>query len=100
MRKLLYSISTLFVMALLFTSCYAQNAYNNADFSIATASVRHLDDLQMTVWNIQVKGKAGSTTPVPAGQLNGAPVLGYVFPTSLKSSDVGFGVTEGIVALA
>ena len=32
--------------------------------------------------------------------MNGAPVLGYVFPTSLKSSDVGFNETEGILALA
>ena len=26
--------------------------------------------------------------------------MGYVFPTSLKSEDVGFGQVEGIVALA
>jgi hypothetical protein len=32
--------------------------------------------------------------------MNGAPVLGYVFPTTLKSEDVGFRPTEGIVALA
>jgi hypothetical protein len=35
-----------------------------------------------TIWEITVKGTAGKTTPSPAGQLNGAPVLGYVFPTS------------------
>ncbi|WP_206734463.1 hypothetical protein [Ancylomarina salipaludis] len=47
-----------------------------------------------------VKGIAGKTTPTPVGQLNGAPVLGYVFPTSLKPTDVGFSETAGIVALA
>jgi hypothetical protein len=32
--------------------------------------------------------------------LDGAPVLGYVFPTNLKPEHVGFGTTQGIVALA
>jgi len=47
-----------------------------------------------------VNGTAGKTTPTARGQLDEAPVLGYVFPTSLKSTDVGFGETDGIVALA
>ena len=38
--------------------------------------------------------------PQAVGGLNGAPVLGYVFPTNLKSTDVGFSKTEGILALA
>ena len=53
-----------------------------------------------TIWEIKVKGTAGATIPDPAGQLHGAPVLGYVFPTSLKPTDVGFNQTEGILALA
>lgn len=32
--------------------------------------------------------------------MHGAPVLGYVFPTTLKPTDVGFNDTQGIVALA
>ena len=32
--------------------------------------------------------------------MDGAPVLGYVFPTTLEPEDVGFGDVEGIVALA
>jgi hypothetical protein len=38
--------------------------------------------------------------PKAIGELNGAPVLAYVFPTSLKAADVGMGDAEGIVALA
>ncbi|MEM7548438.1 MAG: hypothetical protein AAF363_02105 [Bacteroidota bacterium] len=81
---------------------YAQNtgAYDNEDFKISKVSVSHKSEMASTVWEIQVNGTAGKTTPKPAGQLNGAPVLGYVFPTTLKSTDVGFGSTEGIVALA
>lgn len=54
----------------------------------------------VTIWEIIVKGTTGKTTSTPADQLNGAPVLGYVFLTSLKPSDDGFSNTEGIVALA
>lgn len=74
--------------------------YDNADFQIGSVAVTSMDDLGITIWEIKVKGQAGHTVPTPAGQLDGAPVLGYVFPTSLSSTDVGFGKTEGIVALA
>jgi hypothetical protein len=47
-----------------------------------------------------VEGQAGASVPDKVGQLDGAPVLGYVFPTSLSSTDVGFSATPGIVALA
>ena len=73
--------------------------YENDDFAITKVEVTHHSDLQMTIWEITVKGKAGHTTPVPVGQLDGAPVLAYVFPTTLKPTDVGFNDTEGIVAL-
>jgi hypothetical protein len=80
---------------------YAQgNKYKNEDFAIEDVSVSNKSDLAITVWEITVSGTAGKTTPVKAGQLDGAPVLGYVFLTSLKPTDVGFGQTDGIVALA
>lgn len=72
----------------------------NDDFVISGASVIHHEELGVTVWEISVDGQAGATTPKPAGQLHTAPVLGYVFPTSLKPVDVGFNAVEGIVALA
>lgn len=73
--------------------------YNNDDFVITKVEVTHDNQLQMTIWEITVKGNAGHTTPTPVGQLDGAPVLAYVFPTDLKPTDVGFNATEGIVAL-
>ncbi|WP_422859055.1 hypothetical protein ACOKFD_17330 [Flagellimonas sp. S174] len=81
-------------------SCAQQSPYNNDDFSIKDVRVTSKTNLGITVWEIEVLGTAGKTTPTKMGQLDGAPVLGYVFPTSLQSTDVGFGETEGIVALA
>ncbi|MBL4709934.1 MAG: hypothetical protein JKY48_15990 [Flavobacteriales bacterium] len=83
------------------TTCIAQEeTYKNDDFSIREVSVKHNSNLRQTVWEISVLGTAGKTTPTKVGQLDGAPVLGYVFPTNLKSTDVGFNQTDGIVALA
>ncbi|MBL6445165.1 hypothetical protein JMN32_02520 [Fulvivirga sp. 29W222] len=70
------------------------------DLIIKGASVKYHSELDLLVFQIDVAGVAGKTVPKAKGQLNGAPVLGYVFPTSLKSTDVAFGDTEGIVALA
>jgi hypothetical protein len=96
--------SYLFAPALLFaaaaTAAAQGSGYKNADFDLTAASVTHLADLDLLVFEQQVAGAAGATTPKPHGALDGAPVLGYVFPTSLPSTAVGFGTTEGIVALA
>lgn len=50
---------------------------------------------------VTLVGKAGATTPEAKGSLDGAPVLGYVFPTTLKPEDVWFrNTSEGaIIAL-
>jgi hypothetical protein len=81
-------------------SCAQESTYKNDDFAIKEVRVTNKSDLGVTVWEIDVNGTAGKTTPQKAGQLDGAPVLGYVFPTSLKPTDVGFSQTDGIVALA
>lgn len=81
-------------------SCAQESPYKNDDFSIKDVRVTNMAELGITVWEIEVLGTAGKTTPTKVGQLDGAPVLGYVFPTSLQPTDVGFGKTEGIVALA
>ncbi len=47
-----------------------------------------------------VTGKAGATIPVKIGQLAGAKVESYVWPTDLDSSIVGFEPKQGILALA
>jgi hypothetical protein len=81
-------------------SCAQENEYNSDDFKIQNVEVKHNTELSLTVWSIDVEGLAGNTVPKEVGQLDGAPVLGYVFPTNLKPEDVGFNNTEGIVALA
>lgn len=83
-----------------FSACAQKSSYNNNNFTIKSTKVKHVPDLNITVWSINVEGEAGKTVPKKNGALDGAPVLGYVFPTTLKATDVGFSETEGIVALA
>ncbi|HYO80277.1 MAG TPA: hypothetical protein VES20_02665 [Bryobacteraceae bacterium] len=70
------------------------------DLALKAASVEYRSDLDLLVFEQKVEGSAGGTLPRPRGELDGAPVLGYVFPTTLKSEDVGFSPAEGVVALA
>ncbi len=70
------------------------------DLELTHAQVSYLSDLDLLVFEQQVKGTMGKTLPTAAGQMDTAPVMGYVFPTTLKPEDVGFNSTEGIVALA
>lgn len=90
----------LFVLFHLSTACAQTNNYHNENFNIEAVKVFNKAELGLTVWKITVEGEAGKTTPEKIGQMDGAPVLAYVFPTSLSSEDVGFNPTEGIVALA
>ncbi len=71
-----------------------------ADLDLTAARVRYIEDLGLLVFEQDVAGTAGATRPEAAGQVDGAPVLGYVFPTTLSPSDVGFRADDGIVALA
>ena len=73
---------------------------SSLDLELRQAQVSYLSDLDLLVFEQQVKGTIGNTLPTAAGQMDTAPVLGYVFPTTLKPEDVGFNSTEGIVALA
>ncbi len=70
------------------------------DFDLRSASVRYLPDLDLFVFEQRVEGRAGATTPTPRGAMDGAPVLAYVFPTTLPAVSVGFAATEGVLALA
>ena len=76
------------------------SGYKNADFDLTAASVTHMSDLDLLVFEQQVAGSAGKTTPRARGTLDGAPVLGYVFPTTLPPAAAGFGGGEGLLALA
>ena len=67
---------------------------------IQSTQVQYVSELDLLVFEQELNGKVGSILPQPAGQMDGAPVLGYVFPTTLGVEDVGFAGVEGIVALA
>jgi hypothetical protein len=81
-------------------ACEKCKALDGPNVKIESTSARYDKDLDSIIMEINVKGKAGGTIPKKIGKLDGASVLGYVFPTSLKPTDVGFSETEGIVALA
>lgn len=70
------------------TAQHGEN-YNNADFKLTAAQAVYQADLGVLVMSMQVSGLAGRTTPKPIGSTQGAPVLAYVFPTTLKPQDVG-----------
>lgn len=70
------------------------------DLVLTGATVTHHRDLGILVFEQTVEGSAGATVPDPAGQLDGAPVLAHVFPTTLPPEAVGFRDAEGILALA
>ncbi len=103
-------MKNLFIISIILIGCMSRGfsqgenvdpAFSKSnDLMIESASVKYDNDLELLVFSMTVQGNAGATTPKEVGQLDGAPVLGYVFPTSLKSKDVGFGDVDGIVALA
>ena len=70
------------------------------DLDLEQAVVEYRSDLELLVFEARVAGTAGGTTPEARGSMDGAPVLGYVFPTTLEPRDVGFAAADGTVALA
>ena len=67
-------------------------------FDIKTAHAT--TDGRLTTFAMELVGTAGSVKPKPIGQLTGAKVESYVWPTSLDPSIVGFDPKSGILALA
>lgn len=63
-------------------------------------SAQATTDGRLTTFMMEVAGVAGSVKPTPIGQLTGAKVESYVWPTSLDPSKVGFEAGSGILALA
>lgn len=57
-------------------------------------------DGRLTTFTMELVGKAGSKKPKAVGQLAGASVQSYVWPTSLDPSVVGFDKASGILSLA
>lgn len=74
---------------------------SDASLDVLTAGAVYLSSVDMFVFTQQVDGLAATQLPVAAGQVDGAPVLGYVFPTDILPSVVGFsGLEDGTLALA
>ena len=57
-------------------------------------------DGRLTTFIMEVAGQAGSAKPVAIGQLAGAKVESYVWPTSLDPAVVGFDPGSGLLSLA
>lgn len=74
------------------------DASKRAPFDIVAAHVHRSG--RTATFHMTLAGEAGSETPDPAGSLGGAPVLSYVWPTSLDPAAVGFEGGTGILALA
>lgn len=73
-------------------------AHKTPAFDITQASAT--TDGRLTTFIMEVAGVAGSVKSVPIGQLKGAKVESYVWPTSLDPSVVGFDKESGILSLA
>lgn len=69
-----------------------------ASFDILAAHA-HREGRSVT-FHMTTNGKAGSDKPKAIGQLGGSSVYGYVWPTTLDPSVVGFDGKSGILALA
>jgi len=69
-----------------------------ATFDILAAHVHRKG--RVVTFHMTTNGVAGSKIPEATGQLAGAGVLSYVWPTSLDPSVVGFEGNTGILALA
>ena len=77
------------------------SAADNANVAAFDILAAHAHRTGTTVtFHMTLQGIAGSERPDASGALGGAPVLSYVWPTSLDPSVVGFEGGTGILALA
>ncbi len=76
----------------------AADQSKTASFDILAAHIHR--EGRVVTFHMTTNGVAGTNIPEPAGQLAGAPVLSYVWPTSLDPAAVGFEGKTGILALA
>ncbi|MDX2367050.1 MAG: hypothetical protein QNK36_01375 [Colwellia sp.] len=102
-------IATTLSTVLLATNSYAHNKHSgHIQSPISTAVASEFDIVHAKVitqgnqliFQQAVTGKVGNKKPEKNGQLAGAEVYSYVWPTSLNSSAVGFEADQGILSLA
>ncbi|MCV0427812.1 MAG: hypothetical protein K5905_20335 [Roseibium sp.] len=74
-----------------------ENADVDPSYDILAAHVHRKG--RVVTFHMTMKGKAGSTVPKATGDLAGAPVHSYVWPTSLDPETVGFEGGQGILAM-
>ncbi|GLQ17675.1 hypothetical protein [Maritalea porphyrae] len=70
----------------------------HASFDILAAHAHRKGNV--VTFHMTTAGKSGAEKPSAHGELAGAPVYAYVWPTSLDPSTVGFEAKTGILALA
>lgn len=99
-QSLRISMSLVLAIITMQVQAQVQPIAKTTHLDLADVQVRYMEDLDLLVFEQEVRGIAGATVPTANGALDGAPVLGHVFPTTLSPTDVGFSATEGIVALA
>ena len=95
-KKALLTFTGTFLVTMLVT---AQVVFSSS-LDIRGASGASLPELGVVVLEQTLAGEAGASKPAATGQLDGAGVVGYVFPTTLSPSEAGFGNAEGILAVA
>ncbi len=74
-----------------------ENVEVDRNYDILAAHVHR--NGRTVAFHMTLQGAAGQTVPETAGQLAGAPVHSYVWPTSLSPETVGFEGSKGILAL-
>lgn len=98
-------MGVIFTLAIAKVQAQSQSSYQvtpiakTSALELSATRVNYLADLDLVVFEQQTNGTIENSLS-PVGSLDGAPVLGYVFPTTLQPEDIGFNSTEGIVALA
>lgn len=99
-----YSIAVLLLAGLAANTVAAHEIVSPVDkekapaFDITKAGAT--TDGRLTTFAMELVGTAGSKKPTPIGQLAGAKVESYVWPTSLDPAVVGFDAGSGILSLA
>ena len=98
-----FNIPATLLAGLFFQPATAHEITSDIDEAIAPAfditKAGATTDGRLTTFIMEVAGVAGSVKPVPVGQLAGAKVESYVWPTSLDPSVVGFDEKSGILSL-
>ncbi|MGL4608708.1 MAG: hypothetical protein ACRCYY_03340 [Trueperaceae bacterium] len=97
----IFTSTSVIMFALIYTLIYAQVIPGiTPNLEIKSASATYLPELDLLVLEQEVADSAGNTKPAATGQLDGAGVIGYAFPTNLTPADAGFGNVEGTLAIA